>query len=267
MRVTGQFNGQPLNILVDTGSTHNFLDTNTAKQMGCQLKQTYPLQVSIPGSNNLISRQECKGFVWQMQGEMFQTDVMLLPLGGCEMVLGMQWLSTLGDVLCNFLKLRMHFVHKGKKVVITGTSQPMIKWMDGKKLSKEVNVGHAGLYSMAVCVYPTSGLQAECKSTNVENVETKVKLLLEKYENVFAVPKGLPPNRTLDHRIPLKDNTSPTNIRPYRHPPTQKDAIEEMVKELLDSGVISSSHSPFSSPIVMVKKKMDHGECVWITEN
>ncbi|GJR68435.1 retrotransposon-related protein [Tanacetum coccineum] len=45
------------------------------------------------------------------------------------------------------------------------------------------------------------------------------------------------------------------NIRPYRHPPTQKDAIEAMVKELLVSGVIRSSHSPFSSPIMMVTKK------------
>ncbi|GKD26274.1 hypothetical protein Tco_1232488 [Tanacetum coccineum] len=39
------------------------------------------------------------------------------------------------------------------------------------------------------------------------------------------------------------------------YPPTQKDIIETMVRELLDSGVIRQSNSPFSSPIVMVKKK------------
>ncbi|GKD12598.1 reverse transcriptase [Tanacetum coccineum] len=39
------------------------------------------------------------------------------------------------------------------------------------------------------------------------------------------------------------------------YPPMQKDVIEVMVKELLDSGVIKPSNSPFSSPIVMVKKK------------
>ncbi|GKA63952.1 putative mitochondrial protein [Tanacetum coccineum] len=50
-------------------------------------------------------------------------------------------------------------------------------------------------------------------------------------------------------------NTSPINVRPYRHPPNQKDDIELMVKELLESGVIRASQSPFSSPIVMVKKK------------
>lgn len=41
------------------------------------------------------------------------------------------------------------------------------------------------------------------------------------------------------------------------HPPSQKDAIEQMVKELLETGVIRPSKSPFSNPIVMVKKKDD----------
>ncbi|GJY71154.1 putative mitochondrial protein [Tanacetum coccineum] len=40
-----------------------------------------------------------------------------------------------------------------------------------------------------------------------------------------------------------------------RHPPTHKDAIEVIVKELLESRVIRLSQSPFSSPVVMVKKK------------
>ncbi|GKC33896.1 ty3-gypsy retrotransposon protein [Tanacetum coccineum] len=39
------------------------------------------------------------------------------------------------------------------------------------------------------------------------------------------------------------------------HPPMQKDTIEVVVKELLDSGMIKPSNSLFVSPIVMVKKK------------
>ncbi|GJT94498.1 reverse transcriptase [Tanacetum coccineum] len=41
----------------------------------------------------------------------------------------------------------------------------------------------------------------------------------------------------------------------YRNPPVQKDAIELMVKELLEARTINNSQSSFSSPIVMVKKK------------
>ncbi|GKA46856.1 putative reverse transcriptase domain-containing protein [Tanacetum coccineum] len=51
----------------------------------------------------------------------------------------------------------------------------------------------------------------------------------------MSVPNCLPPKRGHDHKIPLKEGTQPINIRPYRNPPTQKDAIESMVKELLNS--------------------------------
>nr|GEV76766.1 hypothetical protein [Tanacetum cinerariifolium] len=71
------------------------------------------------------------------------------------------------------------------------------------------------------------------------------------YVEVFAVPTKLPPIRSRDHRIPLMPETQPVNIRPYRHPPVQKDAIEAMVKELLDSGVIKHNRSSFASHVVM----------------
>nr|GEZ34861.1 reverse transcriptase [Tanacetum cinerariifolium] len=69
------------------------------------------------------------------------------------------------------------------------------------------------------------------------------------------IPTELPPQRTPDHQVPLMPNTPLINVRPYRHPPNKKDAIELMLKELLKSRVIKTSQSPFSSPIVMVKKK------------
>ncbi|GJY82260.1 retrotransposable element Tf2 [Tanacetum coccineum] len=65
----------------------------------------------------------------------------------------------------------------------------------------------------------------------------------------------LPPKRTHDHKISLVEGIPLVNMRPYMHPPIQKDAIEAMVKELLEAGVIKPSHIPFASPIVMVKKK------------
>ncbi|GKA88394.1 gypsy/ty3 retroelement polyprotein [Tanacetum coccineum] len=60
MRVTGKVGKHKLHIFVDCGSTHNFLDDNVAKRIGCQLKDT---------------SKECKESVWQLQGETFKADI------------------------------------------------------------------------------------------------------------------------------------------------------------------------------------------------
>ena len=109
----------------------------------------------------------------------------------------------------------------------------------------------AELSAIAVYNYLATLLQMDSESSGSKEVQ----LVLDEFEEVFEVPNELPPKRSHDHTIPLMPNTPPVNIRPYKHPHGQKDAIEAMVKELLDSGVIRNSQSPFSSPIVMVKKK------------
>ena len=123
MRIKGNVLKQLLNILMDSGSTHNFLDLYTTKKLGCKIRSTCPLNVSVAGGSRLISKYMVKDFQWKVQGVLFTSDVMLLSLGGCELVLGVQWLSTLGTIKWNFKELRMEFLFQGKKVVLRGTSQ------------------------------------------------------------------------------------------------------------------------------------------------
>lgn len=89
----------------------------------------------------LISKAVVSYFKFCMQGTEFQANVRLLPLGGCDMVLGVQWLTTLGSVLWDFKELRMEFQAQGWKHVLRGgnsveiqqvTSAQMQKLMKGK---------------------------------------------------------------------------------------------------------------------------------------
>ncbi|GJZ35754.1 retrotransposable element Tf2 [Tanacetum coccineum] len=107
MKVRGHVLKRLLHILMDSGSTHNFLDIYMAKRLGCKIRNTCPLEVSVAGGSKLISQYMVKDFQWKLQGIVFETDVMLFPLGGCEMVLGVQWLSTLGTIQWNFKDLVM----------------------------------------------------------------------------------------------------------------------------------------------------------------
>jgi len=47
----------------------------------------------------------------------------------------------------------------------------------------------------------------------------------------------------------------PVNARPYRIPETLKPELKRQIDELLEAGIIEPSKSPYSSPVVMVKKK------------
>ncbi|WVZ14999.1 hypothetical protein V8G54_012565, partial [Vigna mungo] len=72
---------------------------------------------------------------------------------------------------------------------------------------------------------------------------------------LFSPPTTLPPSRYTDHSINLLPNTSPISVRPYRYPHFQKQEIEVQVQKMLDSGFITPSTSPYSSPVLLVKKK------------
>lgn len=79
--------------------------------------------------------------------------------------------------------------------------------------------------------------------------------LLEQFEDLFQEPKGLPPKRECDHAIELQAGSQPINLRPYRYSFEQKNAIEEMVAEMLKARTITKSVYLFASPVLLVKKK------------
>ncbi|GKA85512.1 zinc finger, CCHC-type containing protein, partial [Tanacetum coccineum] len=51
-----------VHVLVDSGSTHNFLDLQIAKKLGCRLRKICPMDVSVANGNVMSSLYECKGF-------------------------------------------------------------------------------------------------------------------------------------------------------------------------------------------------------------
>lgn len=88
-----------------------------------------------------------------------------------------------------------------------------------------------------------------------DDIHRAVLALLSEFASVFEPVSGMPPVRACDHSIPLQPGSQPVFIRPYRYPPALKSEIEKQVNELLDKGIIQPSASPFSSPLILVKKK------------
>ncbi|OIW16691.1 hypothetical protein TanjilG_28748 [Lupinus angustifolius] len=79
--------------------------------------------------------------------------------------------------------------------------------------------------------------------------------LLKNFDKLFTDPTSLPPVQRHDHAIHLIEGAAIPNVRPYKYLHYQKTEIEGLVREMLGSGVIQHSISPYSSPVILVKKK------------
>ncbi|GFS36789.1 hypothetical protein Acr_00g0048060 [Actinidia rufa] len=88
-------------------------------------------------------------------------------------------------------------------------------------------------------------------SSGIPEVPACVQPLLQQFSDIFEEPSTLPPLRENDHQIHLKQDANPVNVRPYRYPHFQKSEMEKLVQEMLHQGIITISHSPFSSPVLL----------------
>ena len=107
MRIKGKINGHWVVILIDTGITHNFLDAAIFSKLQLCLDPTVSFEVKVANGATIKTKGVCFGVKVVMQRHMFSVDLNALPLGDCELVLGTQWLRTLGLVQWDFLKMSM----------------------------------------------------------------------------------------------------------------------------------------------------------------
>ncbi|KAG8379055.1 hypothetical protein BUALT_Bualt07G0048500 [Buddleja alternifolia] len=71
LRIKGLVKNSSIHILIDSGSTHCFLDETVANQLGCTMEITNPMLISVADGNKIVSRTFCPNFSWEIQGTKF----------------------------------------------------------------------------------------------------------------------------------------------------------------------------------------------------
>jgi hypothetical protein len=205
--------------LLDTDSTHNFIAEDAARRTGLAV-HVDPRLISTVTNDERIS---CPGVLRQapisIVGEEFRVDLYIMPLAGYDLVLGTQWMVTLGPIMWDFTARTMAFTRRDLAVC----------WTD---------VGARQAHLLAVSSSPTSLLEE----------------LLSALAGTFAEPSGLPPQHARDHIIVLKPGALPVAVRPYHYPAAHKDELERQCAAMIQQGIVRRSDSAFSSSILLVKK-------------
>lgn len=135
LSIQGYTEKKPISTLIDYRPTHNFIDKKVARLTGCELQKINPQDVSVVDGRAIQSMHGCKNFKWLMQGATFRDDFMMLPIGDCDVVLGIQWLCKLGDIRVNFGKLMMELGYKGRTFKLQRTYLSF-KIVEAKALEK-----------------------------------------------------------------------------------------------------------------------------------
>jgi predicted aspartyl protease len=90
MQIYVFINDTKLQALLDSGSTHNFVDSEAASRAGIVFAALGPLCVAVANGDRVTSSGCCRNLKISIAGEDFIIDCYGLALGSYEMVLGVQ---------------------------------------------------------------------------------------------------------------------------------------------------------------------------------
>lgn len=105
-----------------------------ARKVGLVVKKTEQIEVRVATGKRIAGEGLVQNVHLHMQGHYFNTDFFLLPLGGCDVVVGMQWLRTLGLVIWDFNSLTMTFEHAKNSVTLQGLGSSMFEIVKGVQI-------------------------------------------------------------------------------------------------------------------------------------
>ena len=256
MKIRGVIEGKEVIVLVDCGATHNFISDKLVMTLHIPTKDTSNYGEILGSGTTIKGKGVCEQVKLSLNGWTVTADFLPLELGGVDMILGMQWLYSLGVTEVDWKNLVMSFVHNNKKVVIIGDPSLTKTQVSLKCLTKSWTESDLGYLVECRALEARITEPDPRTEEGIITIPEKVQAVLRQYGDVFEWPEELPPERAIEHHIHLKRGTNQINVRPYRYA-FQQEEMEKLVDEMISSGIIRPNTSPYSSPVLLVKKRRE----------
>lgn len=247
MKVLGLIGDFRVAVMIDSGATHCFVSPYIVKRLTLAVDTSAKLPVRLGDGNQVLTTGLCTGLCLTLASADFIIPAYVFPVTGLDIILGVSWLASLGDIRANWATLSMSFVYNDTAITIRGTPG-----LERRSISSASSLK---LSDIAECYVVWQLELAQTELPTVDAIPCDICDLLREFSQVLNPLPGLPPSRDCDHRISLIPGSAPVSIRPYRYSASQKTEIEKLVDDMLSTGLIQPSTGPYSSLVLLVHKK------------
>lgn len=184
LRVLAKVGPHGLIVLIDNGSTHNFINERVAKLLQLPVVPTGSFSVKVANGEPLKCQERFENVQVLLQGIPFTLTLYSVPLIGLDMVLGVHWLEQLGMVVCDWKRMTMEFSWRDQRHQLKGIDNQPIQPTTFKANSKEIKQENS---IFAICLQPTMEEEVPKK------IHPDMQQLLPEFEDIYLEPKQLPP--------------------------------------------------------------------------
>lgn len=132
-------------VLVDSGASHNFVSSKLVQQLQLPVSETPAFRVKLGDGYHISSIGMCKNLNLQLSQLLIEMDFYSFPLGGMDVILGMSWLETLGDVQANWKEMTIKFQVGKQQICLEGDSSFSMEVGSIRSLRKTKEVMYSAL--------------------------------------------------------------------------------------------------------------------------
>jgi hypothetical protein len=90
-------------LLFDSGNTHNFIHRRIAKEINCYIRVINNFQIMIANGGCMKCGGCCENVRLKIGQHHLKSHMFSIDMGGCDVVLDVEWLRTLGPVITQFV--------------------------------------------------------------------------------------------------------------------------------------------------------------------
>ena len=130
----GVLSGQKIITLLDTGVTHNFIDTRLVERRGILTEKFEGIRVKVVDGFTLRCDKMISKLPMRLNNYEFKADFYVVNMGEIDMVLGMTWLHDIGIFTLNLCEMEMRFEMDGKTHMLKALKDTSCKTISLRKM-------------------------------------------------------------------------------------------------------------------------------------